>query len=324
MLTLDLLYASHRFNQAKPAPLKTSISINDGIPPTFWYELKHLISVTPSDYEKLYVKPMQLLCHHLKNTSSANDISALIKPVLTLIIAALKIRRAHMLPVGTDAETCYQQQDAWTYALFTVILFRQFVQTNSDALQQINQWLPATGLNWLKQYSTLFSEWQDSLSSSTVNSSLNAIIYQAVQPTSNKPIQANKENKNLTDTFINWLNRAIARRQLTINTAEAFIHRVEKGMLLKMPEIYLAFINTNKSIKTFIQDKNESEAIDLLTQDNRFIPTTARTGFLHTYYWNEWKDRQIISGLLLASDVLFTPDTLPPCNEQLHPESLRE
>jgi hypothetical protein len=359
MLRRDLLFSIRKFFKQKNTTTKITITAHDAIASAFWYELKHLISVTPSDYEQLYVKPLQILLDQLTHTAAVKNISEQIKSILILLIAVLKIRRAYMLPVGTDAETCYQQQDAWTYALFTATLFRKFVKSDSDPLSQVTQWLPAAAVNWLKQYPDLFNNWLECLSGKAVNNSLTQIIYQAedalVTKTalavntqsvaadknidsnsmpSTKAIEQNETDQSstvvpiqaeptfsLADTFIAWLKRSIARRQLAINTQDALIHRVEHGVLLKIPDIYQQFVTVNNSVKAVLKDKNAQETIELLTQDKRFIANT-NTGFIHRYYWNEWTDRQLINGLLLASTALFTPDNLPPCNEQLHAEAI--
>ncbi len=94
------------------------------------HELKQLVSVTPHYYEALYLKPLLAMAaivqqlpypfqHHyeIKN--------GFLLAALDCALAALKFRRGYMLPLGADTETCYREQDAWTYAIFTAALLQE-------------------------------------------------------------------------------------------------------------------------------------------------------------------------------------------------------
>lgn len=144
------------------------------IAPHYLYTLKQVISVTQQDYQQLYAQPLQQAARFLQ------DKSDILEAVLKQMIITLKIRRAYMLPVGTDAETCYQQQDAWTYALFTAVLLKEFRQNTTDLTAKINQWLPDAGIAWLKKYAALYKAWLDFLQNkSDAANRIAFIIYQA-------------------------------------------------------------------------------------------------------------------------------------------------
>lgn len=312
----------------------------EGINPAYLYELKHLISVTQDDYQQLYVQPIQTLAASLKDSTKLDQ-------MLAHVIATLKIRRAYMLPVGTDAETCYQQQDAWTYALFTAVLLKDVSQNSDNVTTAIKKWLPDAGIAWLKKYTPLFKAWEDFLTGKiNTNNIIAHIIYQAEDalmgnklervsknndtcladaPTitvdnieENQPTQpAETTTFTLTDSFIAWIKRNLARNDLTINTPTALLHRVDKGVLLIMPELYRQFLQAHPSLQAVAADKSDEELLDELTTAQCFIKNPRQTGFMHTYYSGEWDTRDLISGLLIEASQLFTEKTMPAINTQL-------
>lgn len=139
-----------------------------------------MLSVTEMDYQILY---LPVLINVANTQTFKTNICEL---VFARIITALKLRRAYMLPIGADTETCYQQQDVWTYALFTVVIIKNYLQTDSGSKQEPQnnyaplrqQIIPAAGLNWLQQYPELFHQWLDYLSSSCNSDNIFAHIIQ--------------------------------------------------------------------------------------------------------------------------------------------------
>ena len=87
-------------------------------------ELKSLISVTPHYYELLYLQPLYAFSQLVQQLPHPNKKDQWLLIALERVIAALKLRRGYMLPLGADTESCYSEQDAWTYAIFTAALFQ--------------------------------------------------------------------------------------------------------------------------------------------------------------------------------------------------------
>ena len=127
----------------------------------FTNQIKNIVSITQQDYQNLYLNIFDSIDKSLKE----NNIQFNFESVINKIIATLKIRRAYMLPMGSDTETCYQQHDAWTYALFTAVLFKNIAAEINEQkpLEIAKQFIPETGLNWLKKYEVIWNEWQSYL-----------------------------------------------------------------------------------------------------------------------------------------------------------------
>ena len=90
-------------------------------------ELKSLISITPHHFKELYLQPIYALAslvQQLPHPNYLDNPKNFLAIALERTITALKFRRGYMLPLGADTETCYREQDAWTYAIFTVALFQ--------------------------------------------------------------------------------------------------------------------------------------------------------------------------------------------------------
>jgi hypothetical protein len=88
-------------------------------------KLKPLISVTPTLYETLYAPihhNLEIWFEKINHTLPAEAKKTLLEKSWQRAIDALKIRRGYLLPFGSDAETCYREQDHWTYAVFTAML----------------------------------------------------------------------------------------------------------------------------------------------------------------------------------------------------------
>lgn len=93
-------------------------------------------------------------------------------------IHTLKIRRAYMLPIGSDAETCYQQQEVWTYALFTASLLIDYFSEEKNILEVTEKLLSPIGFGWLKENALVFTEWFSFLKNeSSENNMIKNIIF---------------------------------------------------------------------------------------------------------------------------------------------------
>lgn len=125
--------------------------------------LKRLLSITPDWYEVFYAP----LYPHLKNWIKKNvaDLSSDVKATRVQTIwrygvDALKIRCGYLLPFGSDAETCYREQEVWSYAVFTAALLDSFMtHFNLSVTDAIEIILPTQGLAWLKAYTSVFNDW---------------------------------------------------------------------------------------------------------------------------------------------------------------------
>lgn len=100
---------------------------------TYLYELKQLVSVTQNPYQSLYLSLVYKFAEFVQGlpdmqNSAYDHHKGLLKHAFVRALTALKYRRGYMLPVGADTETCYKQQEIWTYAIFTAALLKDIWQ----------------------------------------------------------------------------------------------------------------------------------------------------------------------------------------------------
>jgi hypothetical protein len=136
------------------------------------YELKHLVCVTQENYQQLYIDLLQRVTDD-RDIDNFNE-------KLALAIAVLKHRRAYMLPLGSNAETCYQQQDVWTYALFTAVLFKDYGQV-TERFNSASQLLPKKGMQWINRYPDLLKSWRDYLEDAPPTTNIIAAVVQKTE-----------------------------------------------------------------------------------------------------------------------------------------------
>lgn len=333
MLKLDLLSFASKCCKKSAAP--ENVTQLNSTYQGYLHELKQLISITKNDYKLLYLKPVEAIVNTAQDPKKLDD-------TFKLIIATLKLRRGYMLPIGTDAETCYQQQDAWTYALFTAALLRDYCKALSDPLCFAQELLAGTGINWLQQYKSVFTAWTNFLSTQDSTDIIAQIIHKAEAMLNEKnnsiankssgaafTVEIKKDNIKTTepspiaqppsaDDFITWVKNNIAATTLTINNQDSLLHRVDSGILLVMPDLYQYFLKDSPH-----QTENDHAAIIAeLTSDNQFIETSKPECFIHNFYRGDWKSRDLLSGILIASEKLFAVDSMPAINEQLQPDQI--
>lgn len=150
-------------------------------------EMRSIVSASKNDFGLLYINVVEKAKNILEKNESHNK-NEKIFFVLDNIISTLKIRRAFMLPIGSDTETCYQQHDVWSYALFTAVLIKTVsAEVNHQKLIELaEQLIPQTGLNWLKKYDQVFTSWCDYLNGNAdANNSIVIVINQANNLTEN-------------------------------------------------------------------------------------------------------------------------------------------
>lgn len=126
--------------------------------------IKRLLSITLNGYEMFYA-PLYLNLNYWIE-KNVPDLSPDIKTKRLETIwrygeEALKIRRGYLLPFGSDAETCYREQEIWSYAVFTATLC---YRTASHFHPSHPNWdqtvLPPAGLQWLAAYPVIFDSWK--------------------------------------------------------------------------------------------------------------------------------------------------------------------
>jgi hypothetical protein len=125
--------------------------------------LKSLLSITCSGYKKFYAP----LYPNLKNCieKTAQDLNSEIKTKrLTTIwehgIQMLKIRRGYLLPFDADAETCYREQEIWSYAVFTAALIHSLKKHFDVPANDLTKTLfPTDGWKWLNTHPAIFIAW---------------------------------------------------------------------------------------------------------------------------------------------------------------------
>lgn len=148
-------------------------------------ELRNLINVTRTTYQSCYLALLEHVANYFNHKYNPGDDDKKhcdkLKTSFNRVIAVLKFRRGYMLPIGANAETCYQQQDAWTLALFSAALV---MDCGSDSIHLI----PAATLARLKIFPTLYNQWDDFIKKKTEsNNPFQMIIKQAEDALSNSP-----------------------------------------------------------------------------------------------------------------------------------------
>lgn len=355
-------------------------------------ELNHLISATPSHYLDLYLKPLQAfagLAQKLPHPHypDYDKAGGLLLAGIERAIAALKFRRGYMLPLGADTETCYREQDAWTYAIFSAALLQDcwlvlgaFQVTIKDPHNnKVDLWQPLAmprmmpehdyrfnvrsleecwrsanplliksilterAFQWLCSYPLLFPSWWNNITGRPLSEDMLHGILQRAESivfkknneklseaksneTPQQQVQTDNQIVSIAEKLIDHVKQKINQRSLEVNQSGSFIHRVAEGILLIMPNAIESLLSQHPELKNNIEiSTNESidEALwKSLTESGQFIKNGAQNTFLHHYFIGRWEDRNIVRGLLLPCEVLFSADEMPRINDQLHQESI--
>lgn len=232
-------------------------------------EVWQLVCLTREEFEALYVST-------LKNVQKKRDN---IDVPLRRAIRALKIRRAYLLPIGSDAETCYAQQEAWSFAVF---------------LQSLT-W--ETPIQWRELISKQTEDWLGGFDEvvQVLDESKTGIIVQIIEQALTGFVVSN----NLFEQLSNWLDQLIENKRIPINEANSLIHILGDGVLLKMPEGFEFFIQENAAFiqSNFGDGVSESGFIQELTKGNHLI--RAKDSFLHQYFWGDWSERIHVTGIVI-------------------------
>ena len=182
--------------------------------------IRQLVSLSPADYEELYNNLIVQKIHPSKNNNHQ---------LIKNISHSLKRRRAYLLPIGSDSEAIYHQQEAWTYAVFTAALW--FYCPEIDNVKVL---MPEKGLNWLKQHIHLYHLWSNYLAGKE-NVFSNIIGHQKQKNQVCSPNNGEQAVLFPGKDFFDWLIHCINSNNLH------FIHRVEDGYLIAISEALEAY-----------------------------------------------------------------------------------
>ena len=308
-------------------------------------ELKSLVSCTPDEYQKFYIKPLEIYEKQLNKLSyliSFEKRSEFFQNTLENIIACLKLRRGYMLPVGADAEACYKEQEIWTYAVFSSALIE-----NSGPLL-MEQLLEADALKLLLKFPTIFENYWNCIShheEKNITNKNNALVQILNEVRKIKKNKFKKEKKlkidsesesnakfiedstlnlsseNLSNKLIDSLKISFNQKSIEINQSDSFVHHISEGILLGIPKIINWLVALKPDLKKqfyFKDSENFQDAIfNELIKSNIFIKNKQQDTYLHQYYIGRWEERQIIQGVIVPPELLFSPENLPLINSQL-------
>src|SRR3989338_1244919 len=124
-------------------------------------DIRQLVSHTKEEFAEVYIKT-------LENFQKVVD-QKQFERAMILAVNALKVRRAYMLPIWTDAETCYEQKEVWTYAVLIKCLLTVIPVDSKVTLTHLMS--PIT-YKWFKRFAII----EETLNSTDENSVLNEII----------------------------------------------------------------------------------------------------------------------------------------------------
>lgn len=284
--------------------------------------IKQLISETEDGFVKFYLKSIELFSNYKQDDKQ-------ILHALDRAIVALKLRQGCMLPLNSDAETCYREQDAWTLAVFLVALLNnlrsEFLEMNLG-MKLISQ----DCMDFLYEFKhSVFGEFAKCFRNNEnhENNPIDRIISRAENIVN---IQLNKKRKqtniqlktgdiksdNIYGEFIAWIKLGISQQKFSINKKNSIVHRVTDGLFLVTPEIVQIFFKTNNFgeflINVGYQDRVK-DFLDQIPKKGLFI-RHQNGSFIHEYYNGNWDATNYIAGLLIKYSQLNLEKKLPVNN----------
>lgn len=269
-------------------------------------QIWQLVSLTREDFKRIYLTTIDNFLT-IETCQPASDQS------LQRAILALKIRRAYMLPVGANAETCYQEQEVWTYAVFVSGLM-------GHRRAELLKTLPENIRAWIERYPSVKKAFEsfesEAVNSGNVLSEMVALAQEHLTliETTEKSLAGSPA---LMDVLFNWLNTGIKNKTIPVNDREGWVHVVDNGTLLVLPACYEQFIKDNAAVasKIFKDQLNEKEFIKKLVQGDYLIE--GLHGYKHDYFFGDWSQRIRLSGLLLSSNPFLEALANTKINSQL-------
>lgn len=334
------------------------------------HQIQGLVGVTQADFRSLYIKTIQRFSEFLAIPNQAADESPLFE-TLNDVVLSLRKRRGYLLPLGTDSETSFREQEEWTFAVFAASLLNHIdIKSRFDIAEAI---LPGQAFAWLHRNKYLFALWKDYLQGDEKYNIFKQIVVQsktshpleqigtnkhstvkksealipiaeiqktpkpssqkskpvspknyAIQKVDSTPLPNKKDEQSLpvfqAVDFWQWLKEAITYQQIETNHANSMVHGVEDGVFVCIPG----------AIDTFLYGKVKKHAInsDQVILDQRITLTKAvkkhgalirnvQGSLVHSYCIGKWENRNVLSGIIIKTEVLLGKSKILPINSAL-------
>lgn len=127
------------------------------------------------------------------------------------------------------------------------------------------------------------------------------------------------------DDFWHWLKRIIHKKEIAWNKSNSFIHGVDLGIFIQIPEAINEFLNTgavkHDTVPNELILQQRPDLTKQIKKHNQLIKN-ARGSRIHVYCVGKWEDRQTVSGIVIEQPCLMADDQTIPINTQLMPDPL--
>lgn len=280
--------------------------------------LKTLISMTTKGYEMLYLPLQERLKNWIEQTNSQvagiESKDTLFANAWQYGINALKIRRGYMLPLDADAETCYREQDIWTYAIFTALVCKQLkLDLGLPSEATMETLLPLASLQWLKMYPIVFKTWQDYLLEKSALKSIFIRIEKEItaavlmSPISEKSIVQKTEltvSEIKKPDFLTWLKEQATSNEPLFSQGQVLLFHMTEGAFVVMPALLNYFHAHDSLTSVSMKQKDFKKALNTITQQVPWIKTADQKVW-HTVVRGEWENRELLKGFLLPTFMVW-------------------
>ena len=159
------------FFASKPAPLKNNnrghaefqlLSSEQLLSkyPEALAEIQELSGIPIKHYQALYLRPLEKVVSYIQLIPASENhhhsyAGGMLDHLFEIILNALKLRRAQILPPGVDPEEIELRKDVWTYAIFIAALTHDIgkVIVDTQFMADNEPWNPLTDKHPSSQYS---------------------------------------------------------------------------------------------------------------------------------------------------------------------------
>ena len=138
-------------------------------------DIKSSIAISPNYFFKLYQPVINSALDLFSESSNPTEPSKALKKAFVHAIACLQLRRGMMLPLYSDTETCYTEQEAWSYALFICALFKDKLPDERLVTESVT----ILGQTWLQSYPELHQQFLLYCKALDANNNLIALTIQS-------------------------------------------------------------------------------------------------------------------------------------------------
>ena len=125
--------------------------------------------------------------------------------------------------------------------------------------------------------------------------------------------------------FWHWLKSIIHEKAIIWNKTTSFIHGVDLGLLIQIPEAIDHFLKDQAKKHTAVPEdryyQQRSQLTKYIKKYDKLIKNT-RGSRIHVYCVGKWENRQTISGIVIEQEFLMTDNQKVPVNAQLAPDPL--